>query len=96
VWRRRERRRGEAWLSEHGFVQVIDAWANPIAPAMSARSCAQILDDALREGLAVPPGAELVEVLDHPGVIGPTDPPPPDASHAAHIRFAEPNDPPLV
>lgn len=88
VWRRRERRRGEAWLRDHGFVHVIDAWANPIAPAMSAWSCAQILDDALREGLAVPADADLVEVLVHPGVIGPADPPPPDTSHAEHIRFA--------
>ena len=88
AWRRGERRRGEAWLREHGFVHVLDAWANPIAPAMSPWSCAQILDDALREGVSVPAGAELVEVLVHPGVIGTADPPPPEASHAEHIGFA--------
>ena len=88
VWRRRKRHRGEAWLRDHGFIHVIDAWVKPVARASSAWSCAQELDHALREGLAAPAGLDLVEVLVYPGMIGRADPPPPNASHAEHIRFA--------
>jgi hypothetical protein len=88
VWRRRARRRGEAWLRDHGFVPVIDAWSKPVARAMSARSCAQLLDQALRDALAAPACSDLVETLVHPGVIGRAAPPPPEAPHADHIRFA--------
>ena len=87
-WWRGERRRGEAWLRDHGFVHVIDAWAKPIRRDTSPRSCAQTLGIALREGLAAPEDADLVEALVHPGVIGSADPPPPEASHAEHIRCA--------
>jgi hypothetical protein len=88
-WRHRDRRRkGEAWLRDHGFVQVIDAWANPIGRGVSARVCAETLDHALREGLAVAPGAELVEVLVHRGLLGAADPPVPGAPHGEHLRFA--------
>jgi hypothetical protein len=82
------RRTGTAWLRDHGFDKVIDAWAKPVTRGTSAWSCAQMLDHAMREGLAVPAGADLVEVLVHPGVIDRSDPPPPEASHAEHIRFA--------
>src|SRR3954468_16991822 len=34
--RRGERRRGESWLREHGFVHVVDAWAKPVARETSA------------------------------------------------------------
>jgi hypothetical protein len=87
VWRRRERHRGEAWLRDHGFVQVIDAWAKPVRCGTSPRSCART-EAALREGLAAPEGADFVEALVHPGAIGSAEPPPPEASHAEHIRFA--------
>ena len=82
------RRRRKAWLRDHGFVKGIDAWAKPVTRGTSAWSCAQMLDHALREGLAVCANADLVEVLVHPGLIDRTDPPPPEASHAEHIRFA--------
>jgi hypothetical protein len=85
---RRQRRTGEAWLRDHGFIHVIDAWAKPVTSAGSAWSCAQTLDHALREGLAASSDVALVEVLVHPGVIGDAEPPPPEASHAEHIRFA--------
>jgi hypothetical protein len=88
-WRHRNRRRrGEAWLRDHGFIHVIDAWAKPVSAGYSAWGCAETLDHALREGLAAPPGVDLVEILVHPGLIGDGDPPTPEASHAEHIRFA--------
>ena len=88
-WRHRDRRkRGEAWLREHGFIQVIDAWAKPVSAASSAWSCAETLDHALRDGLGVASGVDLVEVLVHPGRIGDVDPPAAAASHAEHIGFA--------
>ena len=88
VWRRRERRRGEAWLRDHGFVHVVDAWAKPVARGTHARSCAEMLDHALREGLGAGATADLVEVLVHPGPSAQAAPPAPGASHAEHIRFA--------
>jgi hypothetical protein len=88
-WRRRgEKRAREAWLRENGFVQVVDAWSKPVTSISSTWSCAQLLDDALREGLGAPSDADLIEVLVHPGVIGDAAPPPPDAPHVEHLRFA--------
>ncbi|MBE2320760.1 hypothetical protein DVA67_032675 [Solirubrobacter sp. CPCC 204708] len=88
-WRHRGRRRsGEAWLRDHGFVHVVDAWAKPVGISYSARASSETLDHALREGLGVRADAELVEVLVHPGLIGDVDPPALEASHAAHIGFA--------
>jgi hypothetical protein len=42
-WRRREKRTREAWLRDHGFIQVVDAWTKPVTSASSTWSCAQML-----------------------------------------------------
>ncbi len=88
AWRRRQRRTGEDWLRDHGFHHVIDAWAMPAAAGTTGRTCAAVLKHALEQALAAPAGSDLVEALVHPGVIGSSAPPPGEASHADHIRFA--------
>jgi hypothetical protein len=88
LWRPGERRRGESWLREHGFVHVVDAWAKPVARETSASDCVLVLDAALRDGLAAPADRRVVEVLVHPGVIQGADPPAPQAPHVDHIRSA--------
>jgi hypothetical protein len=88
TWRRRERRAGEEWLRDHGFVRVIDAWAKPVARGTSLWTCAQLLADALIHALHVRDGSSVVERLVHPGVMSAAQPPAPDAPHADHIRSA--------
>jgi hypothetical protein len=78
---------GEAWLQDHGFAHVIDAWAMPAPHGAGPRACAEVLSCALREGLGAPEDGELVEVLVHPGLIGDAEPPAPTAPHAEHIRY---------
>jgi hypothetical protein len=87
-WRRWRPAAGEAWLRDHGFEHVIDAWAAPAPIGASSRICAEVLASALREGLGAPEDGELVEVLVHPGLIGDTHPPAVTAPHADHIRYA--------
>jgi hypothetical protein len=87
-WRRWRPAAGEAWLRDHGFVRVIDAWAAPAPLGASPRINAEMLASALRDGLRAPEDGELVEVLVHPGLIGDTQPPPATAPHADHIRYA--------
>jgi hypothetical protein len=86
-WRRWRPAAGEAWLRDHGFVHVIDAWAAPAVAGASTRVYAELLASALRDGLGTPDDRELVEVLLHPGVMGDAEPPP-SAPHAEHIRYA--------
>lgn len=87
-WRRWRPAAGEAWLRDHGFVHIIDAWAAPAPRGSSTRMCAELLSSALREGLGVPEDGELIEVLTHPGLMGDEEPPAPTAPHAEHIRYA--------
>ena len=60
---------GEAWLRDHGFVAIIDAWALPVPAATSDEQCAATLEAALAGGLGVEPDARLEHVLTHPGVL---------------------------
>jgi hypothetical protein len=69
---------GEAWLGDHGFVQVIDAWARP-EPALGDDACAALLAGALEHALGADPASPLEHVLTHPGVIGGAEAPPHDA-----------------
>lgn len=87
-WRRRRAAAGEAWLRDHGFVHVVDAWAAPAPRGAGTRECADVLSCALRNGLGAVEDGELVEVLMHPGVIGDGPMPAPTAPHAEHIRYA--------
>jgi hypothetical protein len=87
-WRRWRPAAGEAWLREHGFVHVLDAWAAPAPHGANARWCAEVLSSALREGLGAPENGELVETLVHPGLIGDAQPPAQFASHVEHVRYA--------
>jgi hypothetical protein len=86
-WRRRRPSDGEAWLRDHGFVHRVEAWSMPAPRGATPRLCAELVSSALREGLAAPEDGELVEVLVHPGVLGPVPPPAPTAPHAEHIRY---------
>jgi hypothetical protein len=87
-WRRQRPAAGEAWLRDHGFVHVVDAWAAPAPRGTGMRGCADVLSCALRNGLGAPEDGELVEVLMHSGVSGDAQPPAPTAPHAEHIRYA--------
>jgi hypothetical protein len=87
-WRSRRAAPGEAWLREHGFVPVIDAWAAPGTDGASPYVYAETLSAALREGLGAPEDGELIEVLVHPGLVGDTPAPPASAPHGEHIRYA--------
>jgi len=84
-WHRRRPADGEAWLRNHGFVHVIDAWAAPARGAGPQR-CAELLSSALRDRLGAP-DVELAEVLVHPGLIGDIDAPAPTAPHAENLRY---------
>ena len=65
-WRHRgRRRRGEAWLRDRGFVQVIDAWAKPMDATSSTWTCAETLDHARRS--VQDPHALLLRVEDDAG-----------------------------
>ena len=86
-WRHRGRRRGQAWLEDHGFVEIIDAWAKPTTYE-SRWVCAELLVEALREALGASEDAELTELLVHPGYIAGTRPPAPDAPAEEHIEHA--------
>jgi hypothetical protein len=83
-----EPRRGETWLRDHGFFHIIDAWAAPAPRGATPWLCAELLASALREGLGAPDGAELVEALVHPGLIGDSEAPAPTAPHVEHLRYA--------
>jgi hypothetical protein len=86
-WRRWRPAPGEAWLLDHGFVHVIDAWAMPAPPGATPHMCAELLAAALRYGLGAPDDGELAELVLDPGLIGgDTYPVPPTAPHAEHIR----------
>lgn len=87
-WRRWRPAGGEAWLRDHGFVHVVDAWAAPVPRGADLHVCAAILSSALRDGLGVSEHGELVEVLVHPGLMGATKAPAPTAPHAQHVRYA--------
>jgi hypothetical protein len=87
-WRAWRPSAGERWLSDHGFTQVVDAWAAPAPSGGSTRVYAETLASALVGGLGAPEDGELVEVLLHPGVLDGTQPPPPGAPHAEHVRYA--------
>ena len=84
---RRGDRAAEAWLREHGFVPVIDAWSLP-ATADDDASCATILETALTTALGAEPDASLVPVLTHPGLPGAAEPPPADARLEEHLTTA--------
>jgi hypothetical protein len=79
---------GEAWLRGHGFVHVIDAWSALAPHDAGTWACAELLATALRDGLDAPDGAELVEALVHPGLIGDLEAPEPTAPHVEHLRHA--------
>jgi hypothetical protein len=87
-WRRWRPATGAAWLRDHGFVHVLDAWAAPAPHGVGTRWCAEVLSSALREGLGAPEDGEVVEVLVHPGLIGDTEAPAPTAAHVEHVRYA--------
>jgi hypothetical protein len=87
-WWRRSEAPGEAWLREHDFVHVVDAWAQPAPRDASPYLCADILATALQQAFGAPPDGALAEVLVHPGMLGDVPPPAPDAPHADHIRYA--------
>jgi hypothetical protein len=79
---------GEQWLADHGFVHVLDAWAQPILAGTSAATCAGILDEALAHGLGAPADASLVRTLVQPGVLDPARAPAPQAPAADHLTAA--------
>ena len=85
-WRRWRPAAGEAWLRDHGFVHVVDAWAAPAPPGADTRACTEVLSSAMRVALGAPEDGELIEVLVHPGLIGDAEAPAPTAPHAEHIR----------
>jgi len=86
--RRRRDPDGEAWLRDHGFVAVLDAWSLPVPVATSDEQCAATLEAALAGGLRVQPDARIEHVLTHPGVIDGADAPPPDAPLEQHLAAA--------
>lgn len=79
---------GERWLRDHGFVHVLDAWAQPVLAGTGAATCAGILDEALVQGLGAPADAALVRTLVQPGVLDPAAAPPPGAPAADHLTVA--------
>ena len=86
--RRRQRREEERWLRDHGFVHGFDAWTAPAPYGATPSWCAHTLSAALEHAFEVPPGAELAEVLVHPGFLDESRAAPPDAPHADHVRAA--------
>jgi hypothetical protein len=86
--RRRPDPDGEAWLRDHGFTAVIDAWSLPVPAATSDLQCVATLEAALAGGLGVEPGARLGHVLTHPGVLDGIDVPPHDAPLEQHLAAA--------
>jgi hypothetical protein len=84
---RRRDAAGEAWLREHGFVEVIDAWSLPASDAGDA-SCAATLEAALADALGADPDAPLEHVLTHPGLLEGSEEPAPDAPLEDHLAAA--------
>jgi hypothetical protein len=87
-WRSRRPATGEAWLRDHGFTHVRDAWAAPAPAGAATRVYAETLASALVEALGAPQDGELVDVLLHPGILGDAPPPAPSAPHGEHVRYA--------
>jgi hypothetical protein len=86
-FRRRLDPAGEAWLREHGFVPVVDAWSLP-ATAAGEAWCAATLEAALAHALGADTAAPLEHVLTHPGVLEGADAPPADAPLEEHLGAA--------
>jgi len=78
---------GEAWLRDHGFVPVVDAWSRP-EPALGDDACAALLAGALEHALGADPASQLERVLTYPGVIEEADAPPHDAPLEQHLAAA--------
>ena len=66
--RRRRDPDGEAWLRDHGFTAIPDAWALPVPAATSDAQCAATLEAALAGGLQVEPDAPARARPDPPGI----------------------------
>ena len=78
---------GEAWLTEHGFVHVLDAWSRA-EPALGDEACAAVLAGALEHGLGADPTSPLRHMLTHRGVIEGAEAPPHDAPLEQHLAAA--------
>jgi hypothetical protein len=85
---RRRGERGAAWLREHGFAEIVDAWALPVPPGASEARCAAALEAALAGALGAEPGSPLRHVLTQPGVLDGTAAPPEGAPVEQHLATA--------
>jgi hypothetical protein len=85
---RRRDREGEAWLRDHGFRAIQDAWALPVPAATSDEQCAATLEAALAGALGVDAGARLGHILTHPGLLDGIEAPPADAPLELHLAAA--------
>lgn len=78
----------EAWLRDHGFTAIVDAWALPALATTSDAQCAATLEAALTGALRADPAGRLEHVLTHPGLVEGVEAPAPDAPLEQHLAAA--------